>query len=144
MRKVRIILVRHGQTEHNAQKLMQGSGVNSRLNQVGKSEALKLAQSNVLAQFQPATIYASPLERALETAEIALGRQREGFVLDERLVERSFGAQYEGKPYTRATISRLVQMSEAECEEAGIETEEHVRQRCLGFLCALKKANDDR
>ena len=35
---MRIILVRHGQTDHNAKKLMQGSGVNSILNQTGRLE----------------------------------------------------------------------------------------------------------
>ena len=74
---------------------MQGSGVNSHLNDIGRVEARKLASSNVLAKFQPAVIYASPLERALETAEIALGRKRSEFVFDERLVERSFGGEYE-------------------------------------------------
>ena len=35
MRKIRLILVRHGQTDHNKLKLMQGSGVNSLLNETG-------------------------------------------------------------------------------------------------------------
>ncbi len=64
-----IALVRHGQTEYNAKKLIQGR-IDNPLNKTGKKQAndlaLQLLEKNVMFD----RIISSPLSRALETAFI--------------------------------------------------------------------------
>ena len=95
-------------------------------------------------KYLPSTLYSSPLERALQTGEIAMDQDRQAFTLDDRLKERGFGPQYEGKPYDRNSISKLVQMTEEECIKAGIESENQVRERCASFLNHLRSSNFSR
>jgi probable phosphoglycerate mutase len=63
----RIILVRHGQTEWNRVERFRGRA-NVPLNATGLAQADATGQK-VAALWQPAAIYASPLVRALSTAE---------------------------------------------------------------------------
>ena len=64
---VKIILVRHGETNWNQARRIQGGGSNTPLNQRGKNQAesiaLKLKREKIQA------IYSSPLQRALDTAQ---------------------------------------------------------------------------
>ena len=109
---------------------------------MSRLEAQKLADSGHLKRFLPAKIYSSPLERAVSTGEIALGQDRSSFEFDDRLKERAFGPNFEGKPYDRNVISKIVQMSVEECKKQGIETDENVQQRCATFLADLRRKND--
>lgn len=63
---LKVILVRHGETEWNKLKQIQGGSSDTKLNKNGKrqaeSVALKLATEKIQA------IYSSPLQRALNTA----------------------------------------------------------------------------
>jgi len=141
MRSIRMILVRHGQTDFNRKHLLQGSGINSSLNETGIEEARKL-NSNLAAlkvnidKFDK--IYSSPLERALQTGEIVTNMTRESFEFDSRLKERSFGI-HEGKPYTRNSISELVQMSVEQMKKENIETPDEITSRIKNFISHLKK-----
>lgn len=63
----RIILVRHGETEWNKKRWVQGS-TDIELSDVGRSQARKLAQA--LKNIPIDHIYSSPQKRARETAEI--------------------------------------------------------------------------
>ena len=63
MNRIRLFLVRHGQTDYNLKHLLQGSGINSSLNQTGQNEAEKLKNTEKLLM-KTDMIYASPLERA--------------------------------------------------------------------------------
>merc|ERR1711990_852505 len=145
MRNLRMVFVRHGQTEFNKKHLLQGSGINAPLNETGTEEArklnLNLADYKIEIQnFEK--IYSSPLERALQTAEIVTQLSRESFELDSRLTERSFGI-HEGKQYDRNSISRLVQMSVEEMEKEKIETPAQITSRIRDFISHLKKQNQN-
>jgi len=63
---VRVILVRHGETEWNRLHQIQGSNSDTSLNKTGRQqvESLALRLKKELIQ----AIYSSPLERALDTA----------------------------------------------------------------------------
>jgi len=65
--KVRLILARHGQTDWNAQRRFQGK-TDVPLNEAGLNEAKALAER--LKNWPFDVIYASPLSRALKTAQI--------------------------------------------------------------------------
>ena len=62
-----LILMRHGQTELNRERKIQGIN-NSRLNRTGQSQAKALASRIVFES--PKALYTSPVTRAMETAEI--------------------------------------------------------------------------
>ena len=63
---MRILLIRHGETEWNRIRRFQGQS-DVPLNQTGKDQALALAQA--LKKEPIEVIYASPLVRAMETAQ---------------------------------------------------------------------------
>lgn len=84
-----LCLVRHGETDWNADGLTQGS-TNIPLNHVGRRQASETGQ--LLAGETWDAIVASPLDRARETAEIiGMYTGISDIALDARLQERSFG-----------------------------------------------------
>jgi broad specificity phosphatase PhoE len=80
--------MRHGQSEMNAQRRVQG-WIDSPLNDVGRAQALLLAQR--LRCEAPVILYSSPLSRARETAEIIAAQLDVPVGVDERLKERGVG-----------------------------------------------------
>ncbi|MFQ5934300.1 MAG: histidine phosphatase family protein [Dehalococcoidia bacterium] len=63
---MRLILVRHGETDANREGRIQGIG-NDPLNATGRSQAAALGEH--LETYKLDAVYSSPLARALETAE---------------------------------------------------------------------------
>lgn len=91
-----LYVIRHGQTELNAQGVIQGT-LDEELNAEGRRQAEALVPF-----FQDKTvdcIYSSPRKRAKQTADILNKRLQLPLHEDERLVERAFGA-LEGQPYS--------------------------------------------
>jgi broad specificity phosphatase PhoE len=82
-----LILVRHGETDWNAQHRWQGHS-DTPLNDAGRLQAGRLASE--LEHLD--AVYSSDLARARETAEIIAGSLGLEIRLDPRLRERSFGA----------------------------------------------------
>ncbi|MFC4213848.1 histidine phosphatase family protein [Pseudophaeobacter arcticus] len=84
----KIWFLRHGQTEWNAEKRIQGQ-LESQLSPLGQSHARQQAalMRPILAQVP--TCYVSPLGRARETAEIALAGA--DITIDPRLAEAHAG-----------------------------------------------------
>ncbi len=75
-----IYLVRHGQTEWDEERRMQGSE-NSDMTAMGKEDSKYLAKE--LSRTEFSQIYSSPLGRAMETAKyIKMGRTQEIITLD--------------------------------------------------------------
>lgn len=64
----RVIIVRHGQSDYNTQKRIQGRSDRSVLTDKGKQDAQTVGET--LKQYQLDSIYCSPLKRALTTAQI--------------------------------------------------------------------------
>ncbi len=83
-----IYIVRHGQTEWNNQRRIQGR-VDTQLNEVGKEQALKT--KNNLSNIDIDMIISSPLLRAKQTAEIINKERNIPIIFDNRIIERSFG-----------------------------------------------------
>jgi len=85
----RLILVRHGETDWNAARRLQGAS-DIPLNDKGREQARVAAP--LLAQLAPVkTIVASDLSRAQETAHIIADVMGADVVTDARLRERSYG-----------------------------------------------------
>ena len=89
---LRLTLIRHALTDWNAAGRFQGVA-DIELNDQGRKQAHRLA-TYVAGLDGAATIYSSPLKRAVQTAELAFpGRELN---LDARLMEIDFG-EFEGK-----------------------------------------------
>ena len=89
---MKVYIVRHGQTDWNVQHKAQGRS-DIPLNETGRRQAEELRDKIKDIKFD--AVYASPLKRARETAEIATDGEYK-IVFDDRLMERSFG-DFEGK-----------------------------------------------
>lgn len=90
-----LYIIRHGETDWNKQKKLQGQ-CNTTLNDYGRELAVITGEALKDIKFDYA--YSSPLDRALETANLILGKGRDLTVItDDRLKEISFG-EYEGVP----------------------------------------------
>lgn len=94
----RVILLRHGQTEWNAEKRFQGHS-DIALNDVGIQQARHAAR--LLARLRPDAIVASDLKRAAATAHELADRTGLPVEFDKGLRERS-GGSWEG--LTRSEI----------------------------------------
>jgi len=88
------VFVRHGETDWNRQRRVQGSSGAS-MNEAGHEQAKSLAHS--LWEVPLIAVYSSTLPRALETASYVAGPHRVNVVTDARLNEIHHG-DWEGLP----------------------------------------------
>lgn len=88
-----IYVTRHGQTEWNLEKRLQGHG-DSPLTEFGINRAKEL--SNRVRELDIDIIYASPIERAYKTAYIIKGDKDIEVKIHDGLKEMNFG-DYEGR-----------------------------------------------
>lgn len=106
-----LILMRHGEAEHNIQDVYNSNPkapnyVPSHLTTEGKSQILETAQELLSQGFNQDTIgqvYVSPLPRAQETARILVEANvilEEAMIIDDRLTEIQVG-ELEGLPIIR-------------------------------------------
>lgn len=89
---MKIYIARHGQTDWNIQHKAQGRS-DIPLNETGRTQAKALHDN--IKDIRFTAVYASPLKRAAETAQIATDGKYH-IIYDDRLMERSFG-DFEGK-----------------------------------------------
>jgi len=120
-----LLYLRHGQTDWNARNLFQGR-TDIPLNETGREQAR--AQAAALIGHEPPVevIYASPLKRARETAEIVQNALDVPLHFDERLIERDFGS-LEGTLITRG-------LGEEGLARHGAEPFAALHERVKGFL----------
>lgn len=90
-----IFIARHGETEYNRKKLIQGRGIDELLNETGRLQANAVA--NFLAEQRVEHIFSSSMRRAMETAEIVAWSVRKEYTYFEDLDEMDFGV-LEGHP----------------------------------------------
>lgn len=90
-----LILVRHGQTEHNVAGIAQGWG-DSALSPSGRAQVLRLAER--LEAMQPTALYSSPLGRAKATALAIADRIGLPVLELEGLREMNYGS-WEGRSF---------------------------------------------
>lgn len=114
-----LLLVRHGETDWNADGRLQGQ-TDRPLSDFGRRQARRLAEE--LADEQLEAIYSSDLSRARETAEIVADGLGLPVVLDPDLREKNWGT-WEG----------LTAVERDRVEFVGESTEEH-QVRILGAL----------
>ena len=133
-----LVLVRHGETVHNAAGIAQGWN-DSALSERGAGQVLRLAQR--IARMKPAALFSSPLSRALATAQpIAEATGLEIHTLDE-LREMSYGG-WEGKSFLDvrrdddATYRRWIDDPDVPCP--GGESHNALRERMQRAFAAIE------
>ena len=89
----KLYIIRHGKTEWNEKKLLQGKK-DIELNEDGIKQAEELRDSFDFDKID--VCICSPLKRTKKTAEIVIGNKLP-IIYDSSLLERGFG-KYEGKP----------------------------------------------
>jgi alpha-ribazole phosphatase len=94
---VRLIMIRHGETDWNKKQLFQGHS-DIPLNALGREQAVRAAEH--LAGEVLDAIYCSDLSRARETASILAQGRSLTPIPDSRLREINFGA-WEGMDFTK-------------------------------------------
>ncbi len=93
---MRIWITRHGQTNLNKARLMQGR-TDEPLNETGIEQAK--AAREMLGDQKFDAVYASPLIRAVRTGAIIGGVNEEDVIIDERIIEADFGKYEKSKYY---------------------------------------------
>lgn len=83
-----VYIVRHGQTDTNKSLAINGSGTNLPLNETGIKQVEALRDSFDINKID--YVYASPLTRAKQTAEI-LDQDKHNIIYDDRLKEMNYG-----------------------------------------------------
>lgn len=128
---MKVILVRHGETEENVRGISQGH-FDSKLNENGKRQAKLVAER--LKNEKVDAIYTSDLTRAYDTAVQIHKYHKCDLIKNEKLRERRKG-KYEGKPNTiRDDRIKELNISYDEFDFDGGETFFQVRKRVRHFL----------
>ena len=137
---MKIYLSRHGQTRLNRERLMQGR-TDEPLNETGIAQAKRMRERLLAAEPDLAfdAVYASPLDRAIETASILGGCPREEIRIDERVIETNFG-RYELRPYSGMgpAMSLYWALPEIFPAPATVETIRSMKERTQSFLRELE------
>lgn len=102
---LRILLVRHAESQANAGGVLQGQSVDPALSPEGVEQARLLGRR--LKAYGPVVIVSSPLRRARETAEHASRECHVPLLVRSELAELSWG-RLEGKPKTDRIRDALV------------------------------------
>ena len=137
---VKLALIRHGPTDWNRQKLVQGS-TDVPLGAEGEKE---VAAWNMPSEFFSFNWLSSPLARAQQTAELLRGAP---VVTDSRLAEMAWG-DWEGKVLAdlRSELGELMAAWEAkglDFRGPGGESPREVQKRVRPLLAELAEAGED-
>lgn len=131
---VRIYAVRHGLTPYNEIKKIQGT-TDVPLSQEGIAQAQESRDMFADQGIHFEEVWSSPLQRALQTAEIITGRSRENFTLDSRLREIECGVM-SGHLQTEddERIYNFTHHPQLYVPSEGAESFEELRDRAADFL----------
>jgi isoleucyl-tRNA synthetase len=141
-RFTKITVMRHAQAENNVKQIYQGVPPGVSLTKEGVEQAKASAKRVADGMIPVSAIYASPLNRAQETAAHVARLTKKEIVTDVRLKEVDFG-DWEGKhisfddlTFVRERREHKLGLDQAETlyHFEGMETWESVEKRCRSFL----------
>ncbi|MFL2743389.1 MAG: histidine phosphatase family protein [bacterium] len=135
MKETEIILIRHGETEWNSQKRMQGHS-NSDLSEVGRGQIQALGELMKNVSFDH--IYSSDSLRARQTAEAITQYSGHTLQFDQRIREKNLGV-FEGLTSTEAKerhpeVYRLFKTAGANYVIDEGESTQQLLERALEFI----------
>jgi probable phosphoglycerate mutase len=126
-----IIFLRHGQAENNTKKILAGRTPGINLTEEGKKQAEQAGK--MLQSLNVSAIYSSPIDRAVQTAEIIKKHCNIEFKTDDRLIELNMG-QFTMMPYQEifkkyGNVFLKFYSGSEEVSENGVETFTEVKKR---------------
>ena len=127
------VFVRHGETDWNREKRVQGSKGAS-INDAGKEQARALAR--LLWEVPLQAVYSSALPRALETASYVAGPHGVSIIADARFNEIDHG-EWEGLAETELPdidLYRRWREDPSSCDLPGAEPLDSVRNRAVAAM----------
>lgn len=132
-----IFFIRHGETNWNKDHLFQGK-TNIPLNSNGIKQAEKL--SNSLKNEKIDIIFSSPLDRALQTANIINEHHHAPIYIDEQILERSLG-ELEGQSSANydlpSLLDQILDLSRKDNSVHNVESLHILLNRAYQFLNTL-------
>lgn len=134
---MKIWITRHGQTDLNKEQLMQGL-TDIPLNATGIVQAKRAHKTLEGIHFD--AVYASPLQRAIQTASLMAGIPEKDVKVDSRIIEVNFG-DYEGKKYTRLgfKMTSYWLLPEVLPNPKSVESIDSMVKRSQSFLKEIEK-----
>ena len=134
-----IYLTRHGQTNLNKARLMQGL-TDEPLNETGLAQARAMREKIGDVHFD--AVYASPLNRAVMTGAIIGGVDPSEVITDPRIIEADFGVYEKRKYYLLGPKMTLYwTLPEIFPAPKSVETTASLRERSSSFLRELEEKN---
>lgn len=144
---MKLYIIRHGQTEWNKEKRLQGRS-DIPLNEYGIQLAKETKEGLKDVKFDLA--FTSPLQRAKKTAEILLEGQTVELIEEKRIIEVGFGS-YEGLCYAKEHYNipdpdflNFFEKPEAYHPASDGESFEQLRARAADFLQELSEKKEYR
>jgi len=139
-----IIFLRHAQAKNNVERILAGRTKGIPLTQTGIQQAQKIA--TFLQPLKISTIYSSPIERALHTAEIVANKLDLGCKIDERLTEIEMGSfsgmQYDEMFAKYGNVFLKFYQDNSLIQKNGVETFSSVKKRVLDMVNYCSKKHE--
>jgi len=134
-----IYLVRHGETDWNVKKLIQGQK-DIPLNEKGRKQAEKLSGKLKKVKFD--AIYSSDLKRATETAKIIADKRKLNIIKSMAIRERYFG-KYEGVSFKKSKVifEIINNLMTNEKKNAKVEEEQKMIKRFISYIHEVSVQN---
>ena len=131
-----IIFLRHGQAKNNTERVLAGRTPGVPLTDDGIDQAKTAAE--FVEKMNVTKIYSSPIERALQTAEIVGNHNAIDVVSDERLIELDMG-KFTGMKYDEifskhGNVFLKFYSGDLELAHNGVETFAEVKSRVLDII----------
>ncbi len=108
--KKELLIVRHGQTEYNREKRVQGSGIDSSLNETGREQSRLFYEAYRDQEID--LVVSSTLKRSMETIRPFVREQNIDWMQRKELNEIHWG-EYEGSRYHEQLIKEYRNMIES-------------------------------
>lgn len=132
-----IYITRHGQSQWNVEKKVQGV-TDTPLTQQGIEQAHALALKLKEEKIHVDEILYSPLSRAADTARIIAEENKLPLTLEPRLIEQNFG-EYEGHEWTKHPEVFHEVKKQFACDYNGGESMLRLGQRIYNLIDELKE-----
>ena len=131
-----IIFLRHGQAENNTKKILAGRAPGVNLTETGIEQAEKAGR--MLKALNISAIYSSPIDRAIQTADIVGNYCDLEIVPDDRLIELDMG-KFTKMPYNEifakhGNVFLKFYEGSDEVSENGVETFAKVQKRVFEMV----------
>jgi len=139
--------MRHGQAESNVNRILAGRHLESHLTEIGRQQVADSTRQ-LMKNIAIEKVYASPVTRTMETAQIVCEILGIDYVIDERLHETEMG-RLVGMNYEDVTIrygdvlTRFYSDYDSVLESFGVETFASVKRRIVSLLDDVLQKHED-